>query len=237
MSNLLKVASFEKQAMGLLRGLGRGLDKGVYRPITNAFKAPANKLSASDWARYRAANPVGADAMGLPLAAGAITAPFWAPEAYGGFQKGVEGAKNWWEENVDLTPKFMDPLFRHAGLIGGAALPTLAFIASKGRVKPSIGANAIANVSKQRTYLPWTLATAPSAWAGHAFDQYRAEQKVKNTEREEDLLRRIMDKGDMYKREGVSRNDPRGVMRPDQRHRMHSDQFPVDRSGNPIINF
>ena len=243
MSDLIKVAHMEKQAFGAIvkalkagSGLGSAIkggikggtkvfDKNVYRPLMNITRPAGAKIDRAGWDAYRAANPaIGYKALGLGgLGYG----------GYQGYQHAGPEVKRWGRAIGDFAGDVgesigtgFETFGRNVGKIGGTALPILAFMASRGKIR----------------HMPGTLGvSAAGYYGGSKFDEWNARDAAHLKQLEEDTVNRIRNRQEFYQREGSSANSDDGSFSPNPANQYWSQELgrviPFDRYGNPQVGY
>lgn len=233
--SLLKVAAIEKQAFGASVGrFGKGImrgargtrdfyDKNIYRPFLNATRPSTAKIPGNQWNNYRAKNPaVGYKLMELGALGGL---------GYGGYQMagGSEGIKNKFGDVGESVSNALKPLGSigdsiadNKGALAGGILPVLAFLGSRGRVRPPnmsgvadrsaklLGNKGGSNLTT-RNPVPSLIASGGLAYGGSQFDDWSREDTSRQRASEDRFIKKILDRKEFYDTKGIDRNNQYGT--------------------------
>jgi hypothetical protein len=209
MSSLIKVASLEKKAgaaaaKAFAQTLGRGatkatkfFDKNIYRPVFNLTRPGAARVSRSNWAAYRRQNPAVMYRLG---ALGGL--------GYGGM-KLYEGAKQLPPSDFSGLKEFFQPVgdaakkvWDNKGTVGGASLPILAFLATRGRS------------GAPRNLMPTVAASGALGYGGRQLDNWNRKDIAETSRQNLNLQNKVLNAVKFHERNGVSRNSLDGGFRP-----------------------
>ena len=189
MSNLIKIAHIEKQGGSLLRtlgGLGRSFDKNLYRPVFNMTRPSGARVSRSGWDAYRRANPsvVPRLAMLGGLGYGGMKAYEAAPGIGEGIGSGLESLKRTFKPVTDAASRAYD----NKGMIAGAALPVLAFLATRGR-------------SGGRSLAPTLGASGALGYGGRQLDNWNRNDIAQQSRDKQQLIDKVLKRDKFYRRQ------------------------------------
>jgi|GEM_PF-6679754 hypothetical protein len=188
MSNLLKVANFEKEALS--KAL-RALDKGIYRPALNTIAQPGNRVARADWDAYRQTVPLMyPKALGTMGALGATA--YGAPKISDSVKDTYNQFGDWFK-NKDFTPDWMKAVGKNKFGIGGAIAPGLLWALSGGKIKP-----------KLTSWAPLSIATGGGIYGGMALDDWNREDAAHLKADGQSNMEKLLDRHNVDLRYGTS---------------------------------
>lgn len=185
MSGLIKIAAPGNLAR-LLSGAGKSFDKNIYRPIFNATRPAAGKVTRSGWDNYRKINPSVAPrltALGLG-GAGLYGVNQALPDMKGSFDGVLNSLGETFKPVGDAAKKVWD----NKGTIAGSALPIAAFLATRGRSGGS------------RSLMPTLGASGGLGYAGRQLDNWNRTDIANQNAAEDSLIQRVIDRDKFYRR-------------------------------------
>lgn len=206
MNSLIKVASLEKKAgaaalaKSLLGGATKAtkfFDKNIYRPAFNLTRPGAARVSRSNWAAYRKQNPAVMYRLGGLGALG--YGGMKAHEALQGLPPAdFSGLKEFFKPVGDAAKKVWD----NKGTIGGASLPVLAFLATRGRS------------GAPRSLMPTVAASGALGYGGRQLDNWNRKDIAEISRQNLNLQNKVLNAVKFHERNGVSKNSLDGGFRP-----------------------
>tara|TARA_B100002019_G_C21270827_1_gene602170 strand:+ start:204 stop:863 length:660 start_codon:yes stop_codon:yes gene_type:complete len=190
--SLIKIAHFEKQAwlrpliVGGAKNVGRGFDKNIYRPIFNMTRPSGARVSRGNWDAYRRANP--SVVPRLAMIGGLGYGGMKAYEAMPGIGEGLSGFGDSLKQTFKPVTDAVSTAWDNKGTIAGAALPIMAFLATRGKsgVPRNIG--------------PTLAASGALGYGGRQLDNWNRADIAEQSRAKNELLDRVIKRDQFYRR-------------------------------------